>query len=107
MSVKYLQPKFEEEKAEVARGKLVMNWTNPNKKFLQSTHHNKSFSQLHTYLYNNKGVYPTMALPFIYIKKYFFQAKEELWKLKLFTTQKYNLQKQSSKINKPKSFKIS
>jgi hypothetical protein len=25
VSVKYLQPKFEEEKAEVARGKLVMN----------------------------------------------------------------------------------
>jgi hypothetical protein len=28
----------------------------------------------------------------IYIKKY-FKAKEELWKLKYFTVQKYNLQK--------------
>jgi hypothetical protein len=28
----------------------------------------------------------------IYIKKY-FKAKEELWKLKYFTMQKYNLQK--------------
>jgi len=36
-----------------------------------------------------------MALPFIYIKKYFLKAKEELWKLKYFTTQKYNLQKKN------------
>jgi hypothetical protein len=39
----------------------------------------------------------------IYIKKY-LKAKEELWKLKYFTMQKYNLQKILSK--KPKSFKI-
>jgi hypothetical protein len=32
----------------------------------------------------------------IYIKKY-LNAKEELWKFKYFTIQKYNLQKQSSK----------
>jgi hypothetical protein len=39
-----------------------------------------------------------VALPF-YIKKY-LMAKEELWKLKCFTMQKYNLQKkQSSKRN--------
>jgi hypothetical protein len=37
----------------------------------------------------------------IYIKKY-FQAKEELWKLKYFTMQKYNLQK----INPLKETKI-
>jgi hypothetical protein len=34
----------------------------------------------------------------IYIKKY-LKAKEELWKLKYFTMQKYNLQKKSSKRN--------
>jgi hypothetical protein len=39
----------------------------------------------------------------IYIKKYLY-AKEELWKLKYFTMQKYNLQKILWK--KPKSFKI-
>jgi hypothetical protein len=37
------------------------------------------------------------------IKKY-LNAKEELWKLKYFTVQKYNLQKILKK--KPKSFKI-
>jgi len=39
----------------------------------------------------------------IYIKK-FLKTKEELWKLKYFTMQKYNLQKILEK--KPKSFKI-
>jgi hypothetical protein len=34
----------------------------------------------------------------IYIKMY-LKAKEELWKLKYFNTQKYNLQKNSSKRN--------
>jgi len=34
----------------------------------------------------------------IYIKKY-PTAKEELWKLKYFTMQKYNLQKKPSKRN--------
>jgi hypothetical protein len=34
----------------------------------------------------------------IYIKKY-LQAKGELWKLKFFTMQKFNLQKKSSKRN--------
>jgi hypothetical protein len=29
----------------------------------------------------------------IYIKKYLKKAKEELWKLKYFTMQKYDLQK--------------
>jgi hypothetical protein len=38
----------------------------------------------------------------IYIKTY-LKAKEELWKLKYFTMQKYNLQKILCK--KPKSFK--
>jgi hypothetical protein len=38
----------------------------------------------------------------IYIEKH--QAKEELWKLKYFTMQKYNLQKLV--LKKPKSFKI-
>jgi hypothetical protein len=33
-----------------------------------------------------------------YIKK-FLKAKEELWKLKYFTMQKYNLKKKSSKRN--------
>jgi hypothetical protein len=33
-----------------------------------------------------------VALPFMHIKKY-ITAKEELWKLKYFTMQKYNLQK--------------
>jgi hypothetical protein len=39
-----------------------------------------------------------------YLRKY-FKAKEELWKLKCFTMQKYNLQKILQK--KSKSFKIS
>jgi hypothetical protein len=44
----------------------------------------------------------------IYINLKYLKAKEELWKLKYFTMQKYNLQKQkSSKIKNPKSFKIS
>jgi hypothetical protein len=40
----------------------------------------------------------TIALPFIYIEKY-LQAKDELWKLKYFTMQKYNLQNNPSKRN--------
>jgi hypothetical protein len=40
---------------------------------------------------NKQGTCHTMALP-IYIKKC-LKAKEELWKLKYFTMQKYNLQK--------------
>jgi hypothetical protein len=39
----------------------------------------------------------------IYIKKY-LNEKEESWKLKYFTMEKYNLQKILQK--KPKSFKI-
>jgi hypothetical protein len=39
-----------------------------------------------------------VALPF-YIKKY-LKAKEELWKLKYFTMQKYNLQKNPLKETK-------
>jgi hypothetical protein len=34
----------------------------------------------------------------IYTKKY-FKVKQELWKFKYFTKQKYNIQKQSSKRN--------
>jgi hypothetical protein len=42
--------------------------------------------------HTNKGcVTPRVALPFILKKD--FNAKEELWKLKYFTMQKYNLQK--------------
>jgi len=44
-----------------------------------------------------------MALA-IYIKKY-LKAKEELWKIKYFTTQKYNLQKNPLKETK-KAVKI-
>jgi hypothetical protein len=40
----------------------------------------------------------------IYLKKYCKAKEEELWKLKYFTMQKYNLQKIVEK--KPKSFKI-
>jgi hypothetical protein len=43
-----------------------------------------------------------MALPLTF-KKY-LKAKEELWKLKYFTMQNYNLQK--ILLRKPKSFKI-
>jgi len=42
-------------------------------------------------------VYDTVALPFA-LKKY-LKAKEELWKLKYFTMQKYNLPQKSSKTN--------
>jgi hypothetical protein len=38
-----------------------------------------------------QGVCPTVAFA-IYIKKY-LKAKDELWKLKYFTMQKYNLPK--------------
>jgi hypothetical protein len=37
----------------------------------------------------NKGCVTTVALP----KKYLKAKEEELWKLKYFTMQKYNLQK--------------
>jgi hypothetical protein len=43
----------------------------------------------------NKGACHTLALPFT-LKKY-LKAKEELWKLKYFTMQKYNLQKSPQK----------
>jgi hypothetical protein len=43
-----------------------------------------------------------MASPFTF--KRYVKAKEELWKLKYFTIQKYNLQK--FLYRKPKSFKI-
>jgi len=45
-----------------------------------------------------------VALPFTF-KKY-LKEKEELWKFKYFTIQKYNLKKNPKKT-KPKSFKIS
>jgi hypothetical protein len=41
----------------------------------------------------------------IYIKMYLKKAKEELWKLKYFTMQKYNLQ--NNPLMKQQSFKIS
>jgi hypothetical protein len=46
----------------------------------------------------------TMALPFT-LKKY-LKEKEELWKLKYFTTQKYNLQNMLLKKKQPKSLNI-
>ncbi len=49
----------------------------------------------------NKGVCHTVALP-IYIKKY-LKAKEELWKLKYFTMQKYDLQNNPLKQNQKPS----
>jgi hypothetical protein len=45
-----------------------------------------------------------MALPF-YIKKDDLKAKEELWKIKYFIMQKYNLKKNPLKETK-KTFKI-
>jgi len=45
----------------------------------------------------NKGTCHTGALPFN-IKAY-LKAKEELWKIKYFTMQKYNLKKKPSKRN--------
>jgi hypothetical protein len=39
-----------------------------------------------------QGVCHTVALPFTFFKKD-LKAKEELWKLKYFTMQEYNLQK--------------
>jgi len=39
-----------------------------------------------------QGACPHYGLA-IYIKKYLKKAKEELWKFKYFTMQKYNLQK--------------
>jgi hypothetical protein len=41
--------------------------------------------------FKQEGVCRIVALP-IYIKKY-LEAKEELWKFKYFTVQKYDLQK--------------
>jgi hypothetical protein len=40
----------------------------------------------------------------IYVKKY-LKAKEELWKFKYFTMQKYNLKKKSSKSYLNKIYK--
>jgi hypothetical protein len=45
-----------------------------------------------------EGCVTTMALPFT-LKKY-LRAKQELWKLKYFTLQKYNLQKNPLKETK-------
>ncbi len=55
----------------------------------------------------NKEVCHNVALPFTFQK--YLKAKEELWKLKYFTMQNYNLQKilsKKKKKKKPKSFKI-
>jgi hypothetical protein len=53
-----------------------------------------------TKLKNNKGVVcHTVALPFTFFKKY-LKAKEELWKLKYFSMQKYNLKKNPLKETK-------
>jgi hypothetical protein len=46
----------------------------------------------HNTIEKKQGVCHTMYGLSIYIKKY-LKAKEEPWKLKYFTTQKYNLQK--------------
>jgi hypothetical protein len=43
--------------------------------------------------------------PCLTLATQYLKAKEELWKFKYFTMQKYNLQKNSSK-KKPKSFNI-
>jgi hypothetical protein len=51
---------------------------------------------------NNKGVCHTVALPFMW--KRILKAKEELWKLKYFTLQKYNLQK--NPLKETKTFEI-
>jgi hypothetical protein len=40
-----------------------------------------------------QGVCHTMALPFTFKKKHLKAKEEELWKLKYFTMQKYNVQK--------------
>jgi hypothetical protein len=45
-----------------------------------------------------------VALPFT-LKKRYVKAKEELWKFKYFTMQRYNLQKNPQK--ETKSFQIS
>jgi hypothetical protein len=47
---------------------------------------------------NKQGVCHTMGLPFTL--KSMFKAKEELWKFKYFTMQKYNLQKNPLKETK-------
>ncbi len=38
------------------------------------------------------------------MQKYNFKAKEELWKLKYFTTQKYNLEKSSKRNQNPSRY---
>jgi hypothetical protein len=47
--------------------------------------------ELHSESSTEQGVYYALALPFTL--KMNLKAKEELWKLKYFTMQKYNLQK--------------
>ncbi len=49
--------------------------------------------------HGTRGVCHTMALPFT-LKKNYLNAKNELWKLKYFTMQKYNLQKKPLKETK-------
>ncbi len=53
-----------------------------------------------TKLKNNKGVCHTLALPFTTLKNIYLKANEELWKLKYFSMQKYNLQKNPLKETK-------
>ncbi len=63
---------------------------------LNNIHKSSAFTIL-SIINTNKGCVTLVALPF-YIKKE-LKAKEELWKLKYFTMQKYNLQKKTSKRN--------
>jgi hypothetical protein len=46
-----------------------------------------------------QGVCHIVAFPFTLKKKYLKAKEEELWKLKYFIMQKYNLQKKASKRN--------
>ncbi len=50
-----------------------------------------------------QGVCQTMALPFT-VQSIFRPKKEELWKLKYFTMQKYNLQKSSKRNQNPSRY---
>ncbi len=65
--------------------------------------HNEHFTQPLDKPQQNKTRGVSHCSLAIYIKKY-LKAKEELWNLKYFTIQKYNVKKNLQK--KPKSFKI-
>jgi len=79
--VQNFKPKKKKNKGCPTLIKFLNQKKSGEKKDLRKTGHNQQVSICHT-----------MALPFTF-KKYIKAKEEELWKLKYFTSQKYDLQK--------------